>query len=187
MDKKTALELYALFRQENALWLQNHREHSQQYFTLIIAILAASITGVSQIQEPPFLIVMMYGPLFNLFLCRIGITLCNRSYQAYLEGLSVQAKLEPIIGLTEPRTLPEATEPLPQFSKDEYYLPERWLKSRHFATAERFVEEGKKKGANRIIQETFGILSFINISVVLGILANIILLYLETCPDLVCS
>jgi hypothetical protein len=97
------------------------------------------------------------------------MTMCNRSYQAYLEGISIQAKLEPIIGLTDLRTPATATDPLPQFSKDEYYLPERWLKSRHFATAEKFVADGMKKGSNRIIQQTFVVLAFINFVVAIAI------------------
>jgi hypothetical protein len=170
MDKKTALELYTLFRQENSSWLAAHREHSQQYFTLVVAILGVSIAAISQFDtwRAPLILIIMIGPLFNIRLCQIAITMCSRSYQAYLEGISIQSKLEQTIGLTEPR-IPPAANQLIQFSKDEYFLPERWLESRHFATAKSFVEESMSKGANQIIKQSFGVLSLLNILVAIGI------------------
>lgn len=171
MDKKTALELYTVFRQENSLWLANYREHSQQYFTLVIAILGASIAAISQAVKlhPLLMITIIIGPLINLLLCRIAITMCDRSYQLYLEGISIQAKLEPIIGLTETRDTVSNNQPIVQFSKDEHFLPERWLKSRHFASAEIFVKHGMNLGANKIIRQTFGVLAFTNGLVAIGI------------------
>jgi hypothetical protein len=171
MDQKTALELYTLFRQENSAWLSAHREHAQQYFALVAAIFAACIAAIAafpNLETLPTIAITM-GLLFNTLLCRIAITMCNRSYQAYLEGITIQAKLEPIIGLTDPRTPVTATNSLPQFSQDEYYLPERWLESRHFATSEKFVGDGMKKGSNRIIQQTFNVLALINFIMAIAI------------------
>jgi len=181
MDEKTALELYTIFRHENSLWLANYREHSQQYFTLVITILAASIAAISQFDTlaPPLMLLVAVGPLVNLFLCQIAVSTCNRSYQVFLEGISIQAKLEPIIGLTDPRNPPTEYQPVLQFSKDEYFLPERWLQSRHFATATKFVEEGMKKGANRLITRTFQVLALINIAIFLGIVVYGLIRLLE--------
>ena len=179
MDNKTALELYTLYRQENAAWLSAHREHAQQYFTLVVAILAASIAGISAFPtlQPIPIMAIVLGLIFNVFLCRIATTMYNRSYQAYLEGITIQAKLEEIIGLTGPRTPSTTTQLLPQFSKDEYFLPERWLKSRHFATAEKFVEDGMQKGSNRIIRQTFWILGSINLVVAIAIAVEVLKLW----------
>lgn len=180
MDKQTALELYVLFRQENSLWLANHREHSQQYFTLVAAILAASIAAASQLgQEPLFLALIGLGPLFNWGLCQIAITMCNRSYQAYLEGISIQAKLEQVIGLTEPRNPPTTNQPRFHFAGDEYFLPERWLRARHFATSEDFVQDGIEKGANQIIKTTFLILGTINFIIAIGVWVWTITIFLS--------
>ncbi len=176
MDSKTAFELYAIFRQENSSWLAAHREHSQQYLTLIAAILGVSIAAISQFEKwnPLLIFIIMIGPLFNWRLCKVAITMCNRSYQAYLEGLSIQSKLEQTIGLTGPRTLPLENQ-IAQFPQDAYYLPQRWLETRHFATAKNFVEESMGKGANQVIRQTFEILGLLNFSVALGIFAYAIL------------
>ena len=180
MDKKTALELYTLFRQENSLWLGSHREHSQQYFTLVIAILGASIAAVSQFNSfhPLLITIIIAGPLINIQLCRIAITMCDRSYQVYLECISIQSKLEPIIGLTETRDLSPKDDPILQFSKDEHFLPERWLKSRHFASAETFVKQGMNLGANKVIRQTFKVLIFMNGMVAIGIAVYAILSFI---------
>jgi hypothetical protein len=177
MDKRTALELYAIFRQENSLWLASHREHSQQYFTLVIAILAASVAAISQSDKLSPLIMGLFaiGPIINLFLCKVAIALCDRSYQAYLEGISVQQKLETVVGLTEKRNLSETNSLLVRFVKDEYILPERWLESQQFATAGAFVSHQMKKGANQIIKQTFNILYYLNLFMALGIEAYFLL------------
>jgi hypothetical protein len=171
MDKKTALELYTLFRQENSLWLGSHREHSQQYFTLVIAILGASIAAISKFVDlhPFLMVIVIIGPLINLQLCKIAITMCDRSYQVYLECISIQSKLEPIIGLTETREISSGEQPIPQFPKDEHILPARWLKSRHFASAEVFVKQGMDLGTNKIIRQTFTVLAFTNGLIAIGI------------------
>jgi hypothetical protein len=137
----------------------------------VIAILAASIAAISELStlEPALILLIAIGPLFSVLLCRLAIRICDRSYWAYLEGISIEAKLEPIIGLTEHGSLPEVTGPLLQFSKDEYFLPDRWVKFRHFATAEKFVEVGKKKGANQIINPAFTTLGSINLLLAIGI------------------
>jgi hypothetical protein len=72
MDQKTALELYTLFRQENSAWLSAHREHAQQYFTLVAAILAASIAAISAFPklESLALTAIVMGLLFNIRLCK---------------------------------------------------------------------------------------------------------------------
>jgi hypothetical protein len=175
MDKKTALELYTLFRQENSLWLGKHREHSQQYFTLVIAILAASIAAVPSFMTLHrwLLSLIIIGPLINLIFCRIGFFLCDRSYQAYLESISVQAKLEQIIGLTKSRQRARGNL-TPVFAEDEHFLPERWLdKSRDFATAGMFVEDKLNKGANKLIKQTFVFLAWLNLAAatIIGLVA----------------
>jgi hypothetical protein len=178
IDKQTALGLYNLFRQENSLWLGKHQQHSQQYFTLIVAILAASIAAISPFStlHPLLMGLIMIGPLFNVRLCHIATEVCDRAYQAYLEGLSIQSKLEQIIGLTEARNAPTANQQLLQFPKDEYFLPERWLWVRQkFATATEFVDTGMREGANQKIKQTFEVLAKINWMVLAGIAVYAIL------------
>ena len=180
MDKKTAMELYAIFRRENSIWLGNHREHSQQYFTLIIAILGASIAVFSQfiISNPFLTLIVIIGPLINILLCRVAVTMCNRSYQLYLENVSILSKLEPIIGLIDSRIQQKEKQTLSQFPKDKSFLPERWLQSRQFDTAKAFVEQGMNVGANKITRRTFAILGFTNGLVAISIAIYCLLIIL---------
>jgi hypothetical protein len=201
MDKTNALELYKAFRQENSTWLSSHREHSQQFITLIVAILGASIASAVQLATNPNLLPsslpsksLLVAPFeypmlsaillisiclfINTLFCWIAISLCNRSYQAYLECLTIQAKLEPIIGLTAQRQTNSlsgtsatsspgtAVTEVIVYPADQTFVPQRWLDGRSkFISAKQFVESNMNKGANQRVRLAFIVLGFFNVVV----------------------
>ena len=169
MDNQRAFELYTLFRQENTTWLSSHREHSQQFLTLIAAILGVSIAAFVQLSTTPDLVnnnpwvlgLISVGPLVNILLCINAIRMCDRSYQAYLECISIQAKLERKIGLIGKRST-SAKDKVFEFPEDENIVPERWIQTRDFRTSKEFVERYMNRGANLLVRITFGILAVTN-------------------------
>ena len=172
MDKKDALELYKLFRQEDATWMDSHRDHLHHYATLISAILAASIAAVWQLKGSVLLLFALIGPIVNIVLCRLGRDMCDRAYRAFLEGISVQAKLEPMIGLVGQR--PPTGDSAP-FAQDEAIVPERWIKGRRdWPTSEQFVSAHMGSSANGTARSTFTLLMYINIAAVVLIVLALI-------------
>ena len=169
MDNQRAFELYTLFRQENATWLSNHREHSQQFLTLVAAILGVSIAAVVQLSTIPNLFrdniwvlgLISLGPFVNVPLCINAIRMCDRAYQAYLECISIQAKLERRIGLIGKRST-SAKDSIFEFPDDKNIIPDRWIQTRDFRTSKEFVEKYMNKGANLSVRITFGILALTN-------------------------
>ena len=169
MDNQRAFELYTLFRQENTTWLSSHREHSQQFLTLIAAILGVSIAAVVQLSTIPNLIInnawmlglVSVGPFINVLLCINAIRMCDRAYQAYLECISIQAKLERKIGLIGKRST-SAKDTILEFPDDNNIVPERWIRTRDFRTSKEFVERYMNRGANLLVRITFGILALTN-------------------------
>jgi hypothetical protein len=169
MDNQRAIELYTLFRQENATWLSSHREHSQQFLTLIAAILGVSIAAVVQLSTIPNLVsnnswmlgLISVGPFVNVLLCINAIRMCDRSYQAYLECISIQAKLERKIGLIGKRST-SAKDQVLEFPDDKNVVPERWIQTRDFRTTKEFVETYMNRGSNLLVRITFRILALTN-------------------------
>ena len=169
MDDQTALKLYTLFRQENATWLSSHREHSQQFLTLIAAILGVSIAAVVQLNTISDWVsnntwslgLISIGPFVNILLCINAIRMCDRAYQAYLECVSIQAKLEKRIGLIDERlTLTKGK--ILEFPDDKNIIPGRWIQTRNFRTAKEFVDKNMNKGSNLLVRITFVILALTN-------------------------
>ncbi len=172
MEDKDFFELYKVFRQDNATYLSSHREHSQQYTTLIIAVFGGMIlvvtAAIAQFQENPIpslfllIIIALIGPFLNIKLCEKAKDLSNKSYRMFLEHITIQAKLESFIGLDSYEILNGKTKK--PFEMDEAIIPARWLEVRNFASSKEFVETRLKEGSNRDAHDTFNLLKNVNIA-----------------------
>ena len=176
MDKKEAFDFYKLIRGEEISWLNLHRQYSQQYLTLISAIFAVSLGALYQFKEDPLLILaVILGLLLNVLLCITAIKMCNRFYQRFLEGVTIQAKIEPLLGLSNPREEKAENATVWPYPNDKYYLPERWLKSRSQKSSLDFVNDHMKSGSNKYVQLSFWLLLVANIALIIGIIVSSIL------------
>jgi hypothetical protein len=169
MDKELAYELYGLYRGEMVELFKIHREGLQHYLAFATAILGATIVGILQIQGMGWIgAVIAAGPILNVFVCVLAIRMCNRFYLGALERIAITAKLESVLGLQKRAKAANTDQDnTTEFPKDEYFLPERWLTGRKYDTSEEFVQQGLKKGVNRVARWTFYLLIAVN--VLLGI------------------
>lgn len=181
MSKEDALELYRIFSQSRAISLSTYHNHIQHYRTLIAAFLSVSIAAIALVLKLEFkdqrlMAVLVFltvtFPLINILLCKTAIEQCGRPYQMFLEIITIQAKLGPIIGLVGPRPEAAAEDLATPFSQDKNIIPERWLEPGQFSTAKGFVEEYKKRGDYKLTRQLFivlGIIDFILAAVIVGI------------------
>ena len=173
MDESKALEIYKMIKGEETMWLNLHRQYSQQYFTLIAAIFATSLLATYHFRGEPWLtLIVLIAPIVNILLSVTAIRMCNRFYQRFLEGITIQAKLEPLIGLTGPR--PDEIEASRSFPEDKHILPERWLTGRKQGKAADFVQQKMGGGSNRLVQASFYLLLVANVAVASLIVINVV-------------
>lgn len=176
MDKKEAFDFYKLIRGEEIPWLNLHRQYSQQYLTLISAIFAVSLGALYHFKEDPLLVLaVILGPFLNVLMCVIAIKMCNRFYQRFLEGVTIQVKIEPLLGLSNQREKKAEDDTVWPFPNDKYYLPERLLKSRNQRSSLDFVNDHMKSGSNKHVQLSFRLLLVANIALIIGIIVSSIL------------
>ena len=170
MDENQTLELYKIVKGDHVSWLNLHREHAEHYLTFIAAVFAVTLGGVYQFKDNPWLsLAIVIGPVVNVLLCANAAQICDRFYQQFLEAITIEAKLEALLGFTNPRPSVPSKSPMP-FSQDQYILPERWLKSRQpYATAAEFVEANMDSGANRLVRRVFRVLLVANIGFAVAI------------------
>lgn len=181
MERKETFEFYKLIRSEEISWLNLHQQYTQQYLKLISAILAISLGALYQFRTIPFLlIVVIVGPSLNIFLCITAIKMCNRFYQRFLECITIQAKIEPLIGIIYKRKKKKNNTPNFFFPKDEYYFPERWLESRknHNSSLD-FIKNQMRSGSNKYVQLSFRLLLGANILLIIAIIISIIMKIVE--------
>ncbi|HUV59143.1 MAG TPA: hypothetical protein VMW09_03420 [Desulfatiglandales bacterium] len=176
MDDGRAFELYKLANQHQISWLNLHRQHLQQYFVLIAALFGASLGAIYHFRHDPwFTIAVIVGPLLGALLSITAVGMCDRFYRSFLESVTIHAKLAPIVGVTEKRSmLPNKKGTIP-FPDDIHYIPERWFESRScFKTSEDFVQKHMRLGANRFAFWSFRILLVANILFIIGIIINVV-------------
>lgn len=171
LDPEKALELFKVFRADNASWLSLHREYSQQYITLITAVMAASLGALYQFGKNPWLALSIaIGPILNILLCFNAIAACHRYYCHFLEGVTILAKLEPLVGLRQSRLGKSgADSTLLPFPQDDQILPTRWLSSRKHDNAATFVEDNMNVGINQQVRRTMQILVLLNAAILVAV------------------
>ena len=161
MDASTVIEIYKAFKDEETSCLNLHRQYSQQYFTLIVAILAASLLAVYHFKDDPWItLVVLAAPVVNILLSITAIKMCNRFYQRFLEAITVQAKLEPLIGFN--LTRPDESEASRPFPEDTCILPEIIIK-RETKISEALTKVGFTQGREHREEKgypTFACVSF---------------------------
>lgn len=85
--------------------------------------------------------------------------MCDRFYEGFLEDVTVTAKLENEIGLSNESNIKDGH----VFAQDSKFVPERWLtdmKSCDRSTD--FIKANMKAGSNRINRITFSLLGIAN-------------------------
>lgn len=176
MDTSTIVEIYRAHLDEKANAINLHRDYSHQYFTLVAAVLGVSAGAIYQFRAEPWLVLVVgIGPMLNILLCVVAIRMCDRFYQAFLEHITILAKLEALIGLMTPSQDEDMRVKGLPFPDDKFILPERWLQSRCQATSAEFVQSNMREGSNRLVRWTFSFLVVANTAFAIGIVVTVIL------------
>jgi hypothetical protein len=172
MDKNEAFEFYKLLASQQISWLNLHREYAQHHLTFIAAVFAVTLGAIYQFKDNPWLsLVVAIGPAINILLCANASRVCDRFYRRFLEGITIQTKLEALVDFTSPRSdIGISSESSIPFPEDQYILPERWHESRQYARAAQFVEAKMDGGANRLIRRIFRLLLAANIGLTVAII-----------------
>lgn len=162
MDKKDALELYKSLRTQETNWLTLHRNDSQRYLTIIVAIFAVAVGAAYQLKDHHnLMIAVVVGPILNTLLCLTAIMVCKESYRRYLEEVTIEIKLESIIGLNSERAMPEGQ--FNHFPIDKHYIPNSWLEGRAHQSATDFVRVHMADKSSRYVSISFLLLFVANL------------------------
>jgi hypothetical protein len=165
MERDRLFELYLSVRSEQVEWMNRHGQNFRYYVTLIAAMLAATLGALYQFRGSPQFsrLAAVLGFGLNAGLCVVAILACNRSYQRFLEAVTITAKLESFLGLDGAR--PEtavAGKKGRAFPEDTSLLPDRWLKSRDEVSSADFIARKMNRGANLLTRVTMVILFTLN-------------------------
>ncbi len=187
IDNEALIRLYINFQQETHGWLNLHRQHFTQFVTIILAFLTAFLGIFYHFQSQSQITCLLKLALaslfsFNVMLSIVGIKVCDRFYQRFLESITIANKLYLLLknGIGDIDLKIKNNEDI--YKNDSHLFPNRWinatknyektdkLNSKNRKEQKGFVEDHMWKGSNRYIRITFIILGIINTIAVVALI-----------------
>jgi hypothetical protein len=190
IDRSSLLQLYESMRSQR----NTHRavifKDLQFYVALVSALLGFAVTltafGLSHILESPAanpLAVSLFGlcilaiPAAGWFIVGHALTSIAKEYQKLAEYLTVEQKLESLLGLDKPLTTQFGSGDDQQiFPDDSCLLYDRWVSSRTHRTSAEFVDRllESRKGLHVPLADTLRILQALNVLVFVAVAVIVI-------------
>ena len=165
-------DIYKAERDGEIGWLQLHRQYTQVYLTVNYVVIGVIFSAIWYAADKwnsparPFLSLAVILPILNIALCCLGRRHANRIYQRFLESVTVQAKIEHLLGASLPRHRADER----PFQNDDYIQPVRWIKARHdFPTAQEFIDAKMSKGGNRLVHWVYTVFIPCNVALIIAI------------------
>lgn len=170
MKESDILQLYISFKNDSTLWLGLHHKHFSQFVALVLAIMTATLAVTYKfLGNTPVLYSITVGPIINVVLSIVGIKICDRFYQRFLEHEAISNRFFSLYRSIVESGGSESTGPtLPSGSE---LFPSRYIDAQgNTESIDTFVKCRKGKGSNLWIHICFGILACLNVIVLVFIL-----------------
>jgi len=182
-ERQRLFELYLASRSYEVEWLNHYLTQFQHYLTLVLAILAITLgAGYHFLVSQPGVSWLWWivggASALNAFIAIAALKACDRSYQRFLEEVTIAAKLEGVFGYDEhrpndhhqedngPRSPQGSPKPFPD---DRRLIPDRWVESRaEYRKGTNFRQAKMKTGANLWWRLTWILLCGFNAIVAIG-------------------
>lgn len=128
---------------EEHYFLDAHQKRVTFYSSLISAVLVATVAGVMKADSALEYVLLLIGPAVVFALALLAHTGTFRFYQRFLEAVTVRAKLEQQLGLTQPRVTDTSEN---EYWPEEPFVATRHIRSRRTKTSEEFIKKYSRQG-----------------------------------------
>jgi hypothetical protein len=148
------LKLYEIVVEEEHHFTKTYQERLAFYSGLITALIAATVAAAFQASEWYHFAALCAGPVLLLVVSTSGHRATFGLYRRFLEAVTMRAKIEQEMGLTEPR--PVRGDATNTFWASEPIVPTRQLEYRkRRESSKEFVNELLKKGHQEVASLLF--------------------------------
>ncbi|MCK4664019.1 MAG: hypothetical protein KAT68_14215 [Bacteroidales bacterium] len=160
------LKLLELAINEEQHFLQEHQSRIKFYMGLISTLIAATFAGFLNSKENFHYYALIIGPILILIISTFAIKGTYRLYQRFLEAITVRAKLEQELGLTERKDNKDKK----VYWKTEPIISSRHIKSRmNSDSSENFIKKSSNKGYHLWTKYLFNLFQLISIVMMIGL------------------
>ena len=139
------LKLYELAVGEEHQFLDAHQNRVAFYSGILSALVAGTIAGLFQASEWYHLAILCVGPILIFVVSRIAIDGTFRLYQRFLEAVTIRAKIEQQLGLTQKHSV--NSDATGSYWQSEPIITLRHIESRKaYESSSSFITEHSRKG-----------------------------------------
>jgi len=158
------LKLYEHACKEDTTWFEFYLKSIAFHFSLVSALLGATVAGALQ-AEPGFpMAALLAGPIMTAFAAYLGFSSANRLYGTWLEKVTIRAKLEQKMGLTAEHHVETG------YWSNESIVPTRNTADRSsFSSSREFIEAKLGLGYNLRTRRLFEAASAVALAMFVGI------------------
>ena len=171
LEQKNILELYKSSITEMHSFLDGYYARLRFFMGILSALFAGSIAGILKSEQWYHFLLISIGPLLIVMISKIGIESVKRFYEDILDAISVRAKYEQFLGLTQDIDYSNLSASN-NYWTNEPIIPERYLKSRRdYKSAKDWKKDHKLKG-----DQKWNMVMFYGAQIVGGLLLIVIIL-----------
>lgn len=163
IEREELLKLYEIVVKEEHDFLEAHQTRVKFYTSIISALFAASVAGIIKSTAWYHLISVIIGPILTFSVSSIAVEGTFRLYQRFLETVTIRAKIEQALKLTDRLETEDNSSDL--YWPDESLIPPRHIEKRKkYASTKLFLQEHSEMGYHRssfLLFKSFKIISAI--------------------------
>jgi hypothetical protein len=164
-NRQELFKLREIAHDEELAFLEAHQKRVAFYSSLISAILVATLAGALKAENALHYFLLILGPVLVFSIAAIAKDATRRFYRRYVEAVTMEAKLDQALDLTDPDWLPKRTS---GYWIDESLIPQRFLNSRKEAeNSQAFIDKRLDTGYQGATRSLF--VMFEVIAVVLAV------------------
>ncbi len=157
-------KLYELLVREEYFFIQLRQSRVAYYSGILVTLVSATVTGLLLAEKPYQFLLLGVGPIMIFVVALIAIFGTSRPHLRFLETITMRAKVEQDLGLTDATSRLSAERG--ESWSGEPIVPARYVESREkYKTSDDFIKGERMQGYWKAIVYLF--CSFIVIAVVL--------------------
>ena len=170
MNDNTLLKLYEITINEEHFSIKMHQDRVSLYSGFVSTIIAAVVVGFLQASKWYHFIALCVGPVLSFIIAENAIDGCYRDYRRFIETVTIRAKIEQEMGLTERPS--RQSQNFDLYWPQEPLIPSRYIKARKmYRSSEEFTQELSKKGLHKVVVRLFRIVQLLSILLFLGMIS----------------
>ena len=154
------IKIYEIIIDEEHYFSSQYDNRLSFFLKIISTFVGVTIVGFFKALNPVHYIFLFAGPIIILFTSKLAKESLSRTYQRLLETITMRAKIEQDLGLTQTRDIKRE-----EYWFHESYIPQRFLKNRSkFDSSQSFIDYYIKKGNQLWSKKLFDVFQYISIA-----------------------